>query len=315
MHKLPRIHRVAWQVLWLVPLIAFSGITLASDVIFDSTSILVDGDRELPLRVAYAAGNEPSPVIILSHGTFSAGTRYDPVAQHWAANGYIVILPSHRDANYAETPKSEAHMLEIIDSRARDVIAIADQLNGIAEKLPGIKNRMDATRLVSAGHSVGTQTALLMTGLRIRNPQTGKIKDVDENRFSATVLLSDPGKMALMPEDLWLGGSRPVFMATGPEDYGLMGDGRRPATYQNEVLEPESPVRGKHYLLSVDGLDHQFGGLIHRQKADGTPDYEAMEVFLELSTAFLDFYLRDDESAAKLLEPRTVSDRATLSIQ
>ncbi|MDP6437301.1 MAG: hypothetical protein QF790_09120 [Gammaproteobacteria bacterium] len=286
----------------------------ADEVIVTDTSIEVEASRTLPLRVAYASGSEPAPVIILSHGTFSAGTKYDPVAQHWAANGYVVILPSHRDANYAETPKSEAHMLEIIDSRARDVMAVADQLEGIAAQVPGLAGRMDTAQLVSAGHSVGTQTALLMTGLKIRNPQTDEIKDVDENRFSATVLLSDPGKMALMPEDLWLGGSHPVFMATGPEDYGLMGDGRRPATYQNEVLEADSPVPGKRYLLTVQGLDHQFGGLIHRQAGDN-PDHEAMELFLELSTAFLNFYVRNDESVAGLLKARTVSERAVLSIQ
>lgn len=295
----------------------YSAVVMAdvSDVFTEDISIEVEGGRNLPLRVVYRASEEPAPVIILSHGTFSAGTTYDPVAEHWAAHGYVVILPSHRDANYAETPTSEAHMIEIIDSRATDVMSIADQLDGIAAKVPGVARQIDKTRLVSAGHSVGTQTALLMTGLKIRNPQNDELRDVDEERFSATVLLSDPGKMALMPDDTWLGGSHPVFMATGPDDYGMMGDGRRPTTYENEILEPDRPLTGKHYLLSIEGLDHQFGGLVHRKKEGAEPDYEAMELFLELSTAFLDHYLRGDESSGKLLEARRVSERATLSIE
>jgi hypothetical protein len=153
-----------------------------------------------------------------------------------------------------------------------------------------------------------------MTGLRTRNPVDGSVKQIDEKRYRATILLSDPGKMALMPADVWLGGSRPTFLVTGPEDYGLMGDGRRPASYQNEVLASASPVPGTRYLLTITEMDHQFGGLIHK-KVSAEPDHEALAVFLRLSTAFLDVHVRGDESARAELKPRQVSDRATLTVE
>jgi dienelactone hydrolase len=255
------------------------------------------------------------PVIVLSHGTFSSGKKYDPVSLYWAEQGYIVILPDHRDANYGEMPKSEAHMLEIIDSRGRDLVAIADQIDTIGEMIPRLKDCMDTSRLVSAGHSVGTLIAMRMTGLRIRNPQTGDIKSVDEDRYVATVLLSDPGKMALMPDDLWVAGAAPTFLATGSDDYGLMGKGRRQADYQNEVLPVEKPLAGRHrYLLTIDGMDHQFGGLVHRDN-DAEPDTEALDLFLKVSTAFLNVYAKGEEPVGDMLEPRQISARATLTVQ
>ena len=67
-------------------------------------------------------------------------------------------------------------------------------------------------------------------------------------------------------------------------------------------------------MLSIDGLDHQFGGLIHRQSGTD-PDVDAMDVFLELSTAFLDLYARDNAAAAAKLEPRQINERATLTVE
>jgi dienelactone hydrolase len=300
-----------------IPLLTVAASLSAAELrIDDSASLTVAGERTLPLRVVFepCANSVSVPVIVLSHGTFSSGKKYDPVARHWAEQGYIVILPDHRDANYGELPKSEAHMLEIIGSRALDLVAIADQIDSIGAQIPGLKACMDTSVLVSAGHSVGTQIAMQMIGLKIRNPNTGEVTGINEDRYKATVLLSDPGKMAVMPDDVWLGGSAPTLLVTGPDDYGVMGKKRRQADYQNEVLEPESPVPGQRYLLTITEMDHQFGGLIHKD-TDAAPDTEALEIFLEVSTAFLDVYAKDNKAAEAVLEPRKISGRATLTVQ
>ena len=142
----------SWIVAWwcvVAGLIVGSANVAASDVLIDdSASITVDGDRSLPLRVVYKPGTTPVPVIVLSHGTFSSGKKYDPVALYWAAHDYVVILPDHRDADYGELPKSDTHMVEIIDSRARDLVAIADQLQLIGTLIPDLQKRMDTTRLI-----------------------------------------------------------------------------------------------------------------------------------------------------------------------
>ena len=123
----------------------------------------------------------------------------------------------------------------------------------------------------------------------------------------AAVMLSDPGKMAMMPDDTWKGGSAPTFLSTGPEDYGLMGDGRTVAEYQNEILTiPDEPT-GDKYLLLLEGGDHYFGGLIHRD-VDKEPDHAGLAAFNAASLAFMDAYTRDAEAAWAFLEPGIVFD-------
>ena len=193
----------------------------------DSLTLKGAADRAMPVRVVYPDAGNVRAVVVVSHATFSSGKKYDPIATHWADNGYAVILPDHRDANYGVTPSSIEAMIEVVDSRVIDLIAIADQLEVVERSIKPLAGQLTAKPLISAGHSLGTQVAMYVAGLRVRDPRDGYIREYDESRYDAVVLLSDPGKMALMPEDMWRGASQPTFMVTGPEDYGLMGDGRR----------------------------------------------------------------------------------------
>ena len=274
-------------------------------------TITVDG-REVPLRILFRPDAGVRGVIVLSHGTFSSGKKYDAVARPWAEQGFVVILPDHRDADFKEVPRDVAGMMAIVASRVAEVRAIAGALPEIAQRHKQPAELWAAAPLVAAGHSVGTQVAMQVTGLRMRNPATGSVMDYAETRFAAAVLLSDPGKMAAMPPDVWEAGNVPVFMVTGPDDIGLMGDGRRDVGFTSEVLPPDDGVRPYRALLSVDGLDHQFGGLIHKQ-VDAEPDHEALAIFLTQSQQFLGRCVAGD---AGISPPQTgvLSERATLSV-
>ena len=280
----------------------------------DSVRLRGADERVLPVRVVYRPGVSPAAVVVLSHGTFSSGRRYDPVADFWAENGYVVLLPDHRDAEFAEVPRNVSDMHDIVDSRVVEMSLIADQLNVIEQSIPALKNRLVGRPLVAAGHSVGTQVALQVTGMQVRDPDTGAVSAYDETRFVASVLLSDPGKMALMPPDTWMGSVRPVFLVTGPDDYGLMGDGRQSLGTEREVLSPRSSDSAVGYLLLIQGLDHQFGGLIHKS-VDAAPDTEALRLFNEYSLAFLDGYLRNDKRAQEKLRAGALSNRASLQVE
>ncbi|MCK6371755.1 MAG: hypothetical protein L6Q83_10625 [Gammaproteobacteria bacterium] len=59
---------------------------------------------------------------------------------------------------------------------------------------------------------------------------------------------------------------------------------------------------GQRFRVLVEGLDHYYGGLVHRAPKDVTPDPQALEIYLALSTAFLDAFVREDEAAARYLE-------------
>lgn len=285
----------------------------------DSVSMSVpEAERQIPLRVVYPKRGGPFPVIVLSHGTFSSGKRYDRVATHWAARGYVVILPDHIDANYGVVPTKNEDMYRVSRSRVADMSIVLNGLDEIEERIPSLRGRMDRQRLIAAGHSFGTQVAMLVTGLRIKNPTNDTINETDENRFSLLIMLSDPGKMALMPEHTWKGSTVPTFLATGTEDYGLMGDGRRAAEYQNEILSVDDARDAVEYLLLIDKGDHYFGGLIHKQ-VDTEPDHEGLAIFNATSTAFLDGYAKDDRKARSYLQSGTLlrdtAGRANLTVE
>jgi len=218
----------------------------------------------MSLRIVYPAQGGPYPVVVFSHGTFSSGDKYDLVVEFWAARGYVVILPNHIDANYGITPTKTEDMINVIQTRISDMSLVLDGLDEIVAQNTGLKGKLNHDQVIAAGHSVGTQVVLVNTGQRMRNPSNDFVTESSEDRFMAAVMLSDPGKMAMMPDDTWKGGSAPTLLSTGPDDYGLMGDGRRVAEYQNEILTiPDEPT-GDKYLLLIEHGDHYFGGLIHR---------------------------------------------------
>ena len=245
-------------------------------------------NREMSLRIVYPDQGGPYPIIVFSHGTFSSSDKYNLVVEFWAERGYVVILPNHLDANYGIIPSKTEDMIRIIHTRISDMSFILDN------------------QIIAAGHSIGTQVVLVNTGQRILNPTNNYVTESSEDRFMAAVMLSDPGKMAMMPDDTWKGGSAPTFLSTGSEDYGLMGDGRREAEYQNEILTlPDEPT-GDKYLLLIERGDHYFGGLIHRD-VDKAPDYDGLAIFNAASLAFMDAHTRDAESAWAFLKPNILS--------
>ena len=272
-----------------------------------SASLVVPVDnREMSLRIVYPDQGGPYPIIVFSHGTFSSSDKYNLVVEFWAERGYVVILPNHLDANYGIIPSKTEDMIRIIHTRISDMTFVLDNLDQIEGQNPSLKGKLNRSKIIAAGHSIGTQVVLVNTGQRIRNPTNNYVTESNEERFMAAVMLSDPGKMALMPDDAWKGGLTPTFLSTGPEDYGLMGDGRRDAEYQNEILTlPDEPT-GDKYLLLIERGDHYFGGLIHRD-VNKVPDYEGLAVFNAASLAFMDAHARDEESAWAFLAPNILS--------
>ncbi|MEO7387269.1 MAG: hypothetical protein ABIX37_10070, partial [Gammaproteobacteria bacterium] len=128
-------------------------------------------------------------------------------------------------------------------------------------------------------------------------------------------------KMALMPGDVWQGVDVPTFMVTGTDDYGVAGKGRKATDYTTEVLSgaaaPEPKQGVPRYRLLLAGGDHYFGGLIHRDPGGLKPDVEGLALFADLSTAFMDAYVRADPAALDYLRNADVAGlshrRATLT--
>ena len=278
------------------------------EIISNRTATLVVplDNREMLVRAIYPNQGGPYPIIVFSHGTFSSSEKYNLVVEFWARHGYVIILPNHLDANYGIIPSKSEDMIGIVHSRISDMSFVLDSLDEIVRQIPDLKGKYNKNLVIAAGHSIGTQVVLVNTGQKFRNPTNNYITESNEERFIAGVMLSDPGKMALMPDNAWKGSKTPTFLSTGPEDYGLMGDGRREAEYQNEILTLPNALTGDKYLLMIDRGDHYFGGLIHRE-VDKIPDYDGIEIFNAASLAFMDAHTRNTEAAWSFLKPGFIS--------
>ncbi len=260
-----------------------------------------DGQAPLSLRVIYPRGQGPWPLIVYSHGTFANNMRYDRIVMHWASHGFVVVLPQHLDANRGVPVRSYADMEAVIHQRAEDMRAVLDLLPQIMTAVPALGDKIGPPPYVAAGHSVGSYVALLAAGLETRNPQTGEVMAHGDARYGLVVMSSDPGNMALMPADLWLGVSVPRFLVRGSEDFGQMGKGRADTSYETEITSRDEGAAGSRFLLEIAGADHYFGGLVHKQPKDVSADHQGLQIFNMLSTAFLVAHLQGDRSAMRAL--------------
>src|ERR1700686_4539173 len=56
-------------------------------------------NKNLSISVNYPIYGGPFPIIIFSHGYGGSKNGYEPLASYWTSFGYVVIRPSHADAN------------------------------------------------------------------------------------------------------------------------------------------------------------------------------------------------------------------------
>src|SRR5205085_5872254 len=56
-------------------------------------------NKDLTMAIEYPTRGGPYPVIIFSHGYGSSSEGYIALTEYWVGRGYVVIKPSHADAN------------------------------------------------------------------------------------------------------------------------------------------------------------------------------------------------------------------------
>ena len=288
-------------------------ITVARDVVLQRPG----RERPMELRIAWPGGRGRHPVVVLSHGGGSSKDMYDRVADHWAAAGYVVILPTHvdsRDYGFNMAEASNEKMLGIIEGRRRDLSFIVDSLARLEREVTGLAGRIDAERLAVAGHSLGGATALTLSGLEIQDPKTGDRYGYYDGRFDVLVLITEPGNSPVMPDAPWRAARIPVLVMTGSKDYS--GQWQGPPKFRLFDFADGIALRADipHHYLFIDDMDHYVGGLICRTDK-GPADPEALRLINLASTAFLDAYLKDDARGRAQLEPGPLAPRGRLTVR
>lgn len=146
------------------------------------------------------------PVIVLAHGFGSSMDGYAPLANFWAARGFVVVQPTFLDSRtFSRNDKAthrealEAYLqdprkLEMWRYRVQDMKHVLDQLDVIESRTPGLQGRLDRSRIAAAGHSFGAQTAAILLGARVLGQDSGEGEDLSDGRIKAGVLLSAGGR-------------------------------------------------------------------------------------------------------------------------
>jgi len=234
--------------------------------------------------VSAPATGSDLPVILLSHGNgpsnfVSSLYGYGPVANFWAAHGFVVIQPTHldsmslglRDAVHPGAPL-------YVRSRAEDMRHIIDRLDVIEDVVPGLKGRVDHSRIAAVGHSLGGHTVGLLCGQRATDPESGEVLDLKDTRVTVGVLMAPAGKgqdLAPFALERWpiLASTNfdrmttPALVVVGDNDASPHFSER--TTWRSDAYFC-SP--GPKSLLTIFGGGHGLGGIANYDAAETTDE-------------------------------------------
>ncbi|NIY62707.1 alpha/beta hydrolase family protein [Streptomyces malaysiensis] len=278
-----------------------------------SPVVLSAPDRavDLQLRVSAPVTGSDLPVILLSHGQgysnhLSSLNGYAPLANFWAAHGFVVIQPTHLSSRTlsldADTPGAPLHWR----SRAEDMKRVLDQLDVIEAAVPQLLGRVDRDKVAVAGHSMGGHTASLLLGARLTDPADGTEVDLVEPRITAGVLLAAPGRGgdALTESTAQ---NLPFFLTT---DFSKMTTPTLVVAGDKDT-SPHLTVRGAEWhtdpytlspgpksLLTLFDAEHGLGGVSGYDVAETTDESpERVSVVQRLTCAYLRTQLSPGDSA------------------
>ena len=265
---------------------------------------------DLRMKVSAPATGSDLPVILLSYGHgpsnfVSSLHGYGPLADFWAAHGFVVIQPTHLDSTMLglrelDDPEAPVYWR----SRVGDMRYILDHLDQIEATVPGLEGRLDRTRIAAAGHSMGGLTAGMLCGERVMDPVDGTELDLADARVKAGVLMASAGR----GEDLgpfaferypvlrtitFANMTTPALVIVGENDWNPGFATRRDWPADGYFLSP-SPKS----LLTLFEAEHSLGGVGAYDAAETSDENpERVAVLRALAWAYLRTTLYPDDPA------------------
>ncbi|RKG83671.1 alpha/beta hydrolase family protein [Corallococcus terminator] len=223
--------------------------------------------EDLQVRVSAPATGSQLPIIVFAHGYGSSLDGYAPLANYWAAHGFVVIQPTFLDSRTLDLRPDDPRTPLIWKFRVEDMKRILDQLDLIEGSVPGLTGRLDRSRIAAAGHSFGAQTTGMLLGARIVGPDGSVGEDLSDPRISVGVLLAAAGRGG---EDLSPFAARhfpymnpsfaemtaPALVVAGDKDDSPLSVRGPDWLTDAYTLSP-----GPKWLVMLFGAEHMLGGI------------------------------------------------------
>ena len=153
--------------------------------------------RSVPVRLylpTLASAARPAPLVVFSHGIGGSRYGYRYLGGHWAAHGWASLHLQHVGSDRSLWRGNVLTMVDRLHDAATDAEAIdrAHDLRFALDQLlaGAVAPRLDARRIVAAGHSYGANTTLLVAGARVE--RQGRVAALRDPRVRAALLLSAP---------------------------------------------------------------------------------------------------------------------------
>ncbi|GAA0477505.1 hypothetical protein Ade02nite_68520 [Paractinoplanes deccanensis] len=250
---------------------------------------------DLLVRITAPAGGRDLPVIVFSHGFGQSLDGYAPLADHWAANGFLVVQPTHLDSRTLALPPEDPRTPLIWRLRVDDVRHVLDALD-VVEEAAG--TTIDRDKVAVAGHSWGAQTVGMLLGAGVMNDNS----DMADDRVKAGVLLAAAGNGGLTPfaaehfpfmNPDFTTMTTPALVVAGDNDQSALST-RGPDWFTDAYFESPAPKA----LLTVFGGEHSLGGITGYNAAETTDESpERVALIQRVTTAYLRFSLGLDHAA------------------
>lgn len=260
---------------------------------------LGDPLRLTPVRAVYPRAPGTYPLVLFSHGAFSAGDMYDDLLCAWAKHGYAVFAPTHIDSTKRGTERYDQRATAKWPTRVRELVTLLDRAERGDLDLPGFEGELDTKRVAAIGHSLGALITMALSGLATVDAESDTRIEYRDPRVDVFVSLAGPGELPFVPADAWAQLTLPGLVLTGTKDVA-MGDTGRSWTWRRQSFDLAPP--GDKYLLVIDGGDHYLGGQVGRDDLPLVdPDGHQVEAVNRAIERFLAAYLRDDAKALSAL--------------
>lgn len=288
-----------------------------------------DRGMDLEVRISAPVTGQNLPVILLSHGHgpslyIPSADGYGPIVNFWAAHGFVVIQPTHLNAKARGMAPGAPGGPTFWKSRVADMTQIIDQIDDIIASVPNLEGRVDTSKIAVAGHSLGGQTAGMLLGARVNDPNDPEANDVDmsDSRITAGMLLSAPGNGG---SDLAeRAASNPGFSFMNP-DFSHMSTPTLVVTGDNDLsphlttrgadwhADPYTLSPGKKWLLTLTGGEHALGGISGfdaKETTDEDPD--RLEAVARMTWAWLRSIFDGSDDAWTVAQEALAEDAASL---